>query len=117
MFKKIIKYLRRGSLAGLLLPLYSRMVLAVDETGSGEFSTSQLATGTKQLLNDVGNWLLGISLVVGGVVVTYFLIRRAAADEVDGKMWMKRTVIAVVCSVAGAISGTIISIVASYYGA
>lgn len=94
-------------------------VFAVDPTtsaGGGDFANSTIATGTKKLLSDVASWLTGIGLTVGTVAAVYCLIRKSMADEVDGKMWNKRLVTAIICAVAVALVGGIIALISSYYG-
>lgn len=109
--KNRFQLLRRGALSALLLPLYSLNVFA-----DGDFASSEIATGTKQLLSDVSGWLIGVGLTVGTLAAIYCLIRKSMADEVDGKMWNKRLVTAIICAVAVALVGGIISLISSYYG-
>ena len=81
----------------------------------GDFAGSDLATGTSQLLSDVSTWLIGIGLTCGTLAAVYCLIRKSMADEMDGKMWTKRMVTAIICAVAVALVGGIISLISSYY--
>lgn len=82
---------------------------------TGNFGSSNLAVGTKQLLQDVMNFTVVICPVAGGLAAVYFLIRKSMADEQDGKMWSKRIFIAVGCGVGGVLVSGIISMLASYY--
>lgn len=80
-----------------------------------DFGSSTIATGTSQLLSDVGNWLIGICLAAGTTAAVYFLIRRAFADEQEGKLWTRRCIVSIICAVAGALVGSIVSMIGSYY--
>lgn len=113
-----VRALRSALYAGLTALLLSGRVFAIDPTepASGGFASSDLATGTANLLSDVSGWLIGIGLTVGTLAAVYFLIRKSMADEVDGKMWNKRLVTAIICAVAVALVGGIISLISSYYG-
>lgn len=53
------------------------------DTGGGKFGDSIFATGTKNLFNDIGIYLVVLAPIAGGVLGTYFFIRRGAADEMD----------------------------------
>lgn len=106
-------------MAALLLFSCAVGVFAVDPTtptSGGSFESSTIATGTEKLLSDVAGWLTGIGLTVGTVAAVYCLIRKSMADEVDGKMWNKRLVTAIICAVAVALVGGIIALISSYYG-
>lgn len=107
-----LKVLWQGALGGLLLPLYSFNAFAAD----GNFAESDIATGTANLLSDISSWLVGIGLTVGTLAAIYCLIRKSMADEVDGKMWNKRLITAIICAVAVALVGGIISLISGYYG-
>lgn len=73
-------------------------------------------TGLMKLLADAGVAIAIISPVVGGICAGYFFARRSAADEMDNKMWSKRINIAVISGIAGALGGTLIKVVGSYFG-
>lgn len=81
---------------------------------SGSFGSSTLATGIKNLVNDVSGWLVIICPIVGGVAV-FFFIRKSMADEQDGKMWQKRAVNAIICGVAGMLVSGIINMLSGYF--
>jgi hydrogenase-4 membrane subunit HyfE len=80
------------------------------------FGSSKLAVGSKNLMVDVGKWLVGIALLAGTALVVYFLIRRAAASDEEKKMWEKRAAGAVICAILAVIGGAMMAVVASYYG-
>lgn len=80
------------------------------------FADSKIATGTEQLLTDVGKWLqFPIAPSVGLMVGVYFLIRRSAADDNEKKIWEKRAVGVVVCVIIAEIFGEILKVVGGYY--
>lgn len=82
---------------------------------SGNFGSSVIAKGTQNLLNDILTWLFLIIPVFGAVVVAYFCIRRAGADEQDKKQYTNRIVTAVISTVIGLIANSVISLVVGYF--
>lgn len=123
---KRMKTLVSGAFAAFLFQLSTLTVFATDNTtatgsatttGSGDFASSALAQGTKNLISDISVWFIVICALAGTASAIYCLIRRGMADEVDGKMWTKRCVTAIICAVAGALIGGIVSLIGSYYGA
>ena len=95
--------------------LMSAALLITGAGATGNFGTSNLAVGTKQLLQDVMNFAVIICPTAGGLAAIVFLIRKAMSDEQDGKMWTKRMYVAIICGVGGALVSGIISMLASYY--
>lgn len=83
----------------------------------GDLAGSDLVTGTKALISDISTILAGMSISVGIVFVIYCLIRKAMADEADGKQWQKRALTAGICGILGTIAAGIVSIIAGYFGA
>lgn len=122
---KQMKAIVRGTLAAFLFRLSTLAAFATGETTGGgtaattggSFASSALAQGTKNLISDISVWFIVICALAGTASAVYCLIRRGMADEVDGKMWTKRCVTAVICAVAGALIGGIVSLIGSYYGA
>ena len=98
-----------------LIPVLALTAYADDPTNPGNFANSTFATGTQRLLSDVGTWLIIIGISVGGVSAVVCLIRRAMADETDGRMWQKRAITAVLCGVGVSLVGGIITMISSYY--
>lgn len=99
-----------------LIPVLALTAYADDPTTPGsDFANSTFATGTQRLLSDVGTWLIIIGISVGGVSAVVCLIRRAMADETDGRMWQKRAITAVLCGVGVSLVGGIITMISSYY--
>lgn len=117
---KRIKAILGGGVTSLLLKLMTLPAFAVDEStpgGTGNFANSEIATGTQNLINDIGTWLIIICGAAGAASAVYCLIRRGMADDVDGKMWTKRCITAVICAVGGALVGGVVKLISSYYGA
>ncbi len=99
-----------------LIPVLALTAYADDPTTpGGDFANSTFATGTKRLLEDASGWLIGIGIIAGGLAAGYCLVRRAFADETDGKMWKNRAITAGVCGVAVGVVGGIIALISSYY--
>lgn len=117
---KRMKTLISSGITALLFKLSMLPVFATDSTTAteaGSFANSTLAQGTKNLISDISVWFIVICALAGTASAVYCLIRRGMADEVDGKMWTKRCVTAIICAVAGALIGGIVSLIGSYYGA
>lgn len=71
------------------------LMSAVPASAAG-LQDSEIVKGTEKLIGDVTTWLMVLAPVVAGMLIIYFCIRRAAADEVDQKKWNNRIVVAVV---------------------
>lgn len=95
--------------------LMSAALLITGAGATGNFGTSNLAVGTKQLLQDVMNFAVIICPIAGGLAAIVCLIRKAMSDEQDGKMWKRRIAIAIICGAGGALVSGVISTIASYY--
>lgn len=89
---------------------------AVEDETVGGFAGSDFAQGTMNLINDISIWCIVLCGVVGTAAAVYCLIRRSMADEADGKMWTRRCTTAIICAVAGALVGSIVAVISSYYG-
>lgn len=76
---------------------------------------SPIGTGIKNLLTDLSTYMIIICPSVAAVAAVYFLIRRSMADEQDGKFWMKRITISIICGIAGALVSGIIALISSYF--
>lgn len=98
-----------------LISLAAMSTALLSTAQASGFQSSTIATGTKQLIQDVMGYAVVLCPIVGGLAAVYFLIRRSIADEQDGKMWMKRVTVAVGCGVGGALVSGIITMLASYY--
>ena len=95
--------------------LMSAALLITGAGATGNFASSDLAVGTRQLLQDVTNFAIIICPIAGGLAAIVCLIRKAMSDEQDGKMWKRRIAIAIICGAGGALVSGVISTIASYY--
>lgn len=74
-----------------------------------------LATGTRQLIEDVTSWMTGIGAVVTILMVVYCLIRRNMADEMDHKKWQQRMTVSLVSGIGVIAATSVINVLVSYY--
>lgn len=107
---KIKALFKKASLAGCLT-----LALTMSSSAAGGFASSNLATGTRQLIGDVSGFLTILSPIVAAAAAVFFIIRRSMADEQDGKMWTRRIQVAIICGVAGTLVSGIISVISSYF--
>ena len=82
---------------------------------STDIQTSQLFTGTKNLINDATKALMILIPVVAVLLVGYFFIRKGAADEMDQKKWQNRIQTVLICTVFGLMASVLINIISHYY--
>ncbi len=82
----------------------------------GELGNSTFFTGAKQMIADITLVLTILCPSICIVLVIWFLIRRAMADEQEGKIWTKRIVVAIAVGVGGTLASALISLVTSYFG-
>ena len=83
---------------------------------AGNFGSSIFATGTKNLAQDVGIFLLIIAPITGALLGVYFFIRRQAADEMDQKKWNDRIKATIISTLGAVLVSSAITLIASYYG-
>lgn len=91
------------------------MSMLVTPALASDLASSELGVGIKNLITDVSAFLVVLSPIAGGAAAVYFLIRRAVADEQDGKLWDKRIKMAIICGVAGMLVSGIITLISSYF--
>lgn len=99
--------------AGIALQI--AMVNAAATESGGSIASSKIGQGVKSLFSDLSGMLLVLCPIAGGAAAVYFLIRRSAADEQDGKMWEKRAKVAIGCGVGGLLVSGIINLLMSYF--
>jgi heme/copper-type cytochrome/quinol oxidase subunit 2 len=92
------------------------IVLGNNQAYAGGFGDSVFATGTKNLVKDIGTFLLILAPISGGVLGVYFFIRRQAADEMDQKKWNDRIKVTVISTIGAVLVSAAIVLLASYYG-
>ena len=90
-------------------------LLAENTFAQGNFADSTIATGTKKLIEDLTVWALIIAPIAGGICLSYFFIRRSAADEQDHKKWQNRINVAIISTVGATLASAIINLVTGYY--
>jgi heme/copper-type cytochrome/quinol oxidase subunit 2 len=83
--------------------------------GAEGIQNSTIATGTRNLIEDITAWMIGISIVVTVLMVVYCLIRRNMADEMDHKKWQQRMTVSLVSGIGAIAASSVINILASYY--
>lgn len=76
---------------------------------------SSLVTGTQNLIKDLTNWLLIIAPTVTILLVGYYLLRKSASDEMDGKRWDSRIKVAIICCIGVVVMSGLINVLMSYY--
>ena len=118
---KIIKKLYMMIVISFFIIFYNiipALAATTTDTGSGggKFEDSIFAKGTKNLFTDIGKYLIILAPIAGAAVGVYFFIRRGAADEMDQKKWNDRIKTTVVSTLGAVLIGTLIVLIASYYG-
>ncbi|WP_133966706.1 hypothetical protein [Eubacterium limosum] len=78
--------------------------------------TSELFTGTQNLLNDISSVLLVLAPIVCIVLLVTFSILKAGANEMDEVKWGKRQRNVVICVLIAMLSSAIIKLLLGYYG-
>lgn len=106
--KKAWKYVTASSVA------FAMMFLASHAYAAGIEST-KLASGTKRLIEDITEWLMGISIPAGALWVGYYFFRKQGADEQDEQRYVKKIKV-VIWSTIGAVAGAgALNFIVSYY--
>ena len=82
---------------------------------TGGIQGTTLVTGTQKLLTDLTNWLMVLVPIVAVVLIVYFLIRKSAADEMDGKRWDNRIKTVIICCIGAIIASGLINVLIGYY--
>ena len=100
----------------LILAITVFTLINTNPVSAGGFGDSIFAVGTKNLFTDIGKYLIILAPIAGAAVGAYFFIRRGAADEMDQKKWNDRIKTTVVSTLGAVLIGTLIVLIASYYG-
>ncbi|MDL2225560.1 hypothetical protein LJC20_05120 [Eubacteriales bacterium OttesenSCG-928-M02] len=93
-------------LTTILLPVPA-FAESLDDTVFGQ--------GIKNLINDVVRWLQILAPVLGGVLLIYFFIRKAAADEMDAKKYNQRISTTLICVVAVEVTTVVVNLIVGYF--
>lgn len=109
LIKKLVEKIKKVGLVITSLLFYTNTCLA------SSVSESKLATGTQNLITDLTNWLLIIAPTITVLLVGYYLLRKSASDEMDGKRWDSRIKVALICCIGVVIASGLINIIIGYY--
>lgn len=91
------------------------MICMVTSVYAEAIDESKLATGTKQLIEDVTSYMTGIGIAVTVLMVVYCLIRRNMADEMDHRKWQQRMTVSGISGIGIVVASSVINIIFSYY--
>ncbi len=85
------------------------------KSSDGSFSSSVLATGTTNLINDISAWLLVLVPSVGSLCALVFFLRKNAANEQEQGQWDRRLKITAFCVIGGTVVSAMINVITGYY--
>ena len=105
----------RGKITVIMMNMITCFLMAQNYVYAGGIGSSKLLTGTKSMFNDMKTPLIGLSSVIGIVMIIYNLIRMKMADDVDTKMYKKRIFIILVCMVLVVSVVALVPTILSYY--
>lgn len=89
--------------------MLTNTVFATDIAGSA------LATGTEKLIQDATTWLMVLAPVFAGMMIIYYCIRRASADEMEQKQWTQRITAAVISCIGAILGAATLQMIVGYY--
>lgn len=113
-FFKSLKRFCKSAVAAVCL-LLAMLMSAAPISAAGNLTDSEIVKGTEKLISDVTTWLMVLAPVVAGMLIIYFCIRRAAADEVDQKKWNNRIIVAVVSCIGAVLGSALLNLILGYY--
>ncbi len=96
-----------------IMSVFTGYCLATE--GTGGINNTTLVTGTQKLIIDFTNFILVLSPILTAFLIAWFLVRKSAADEMDGKRWDNRIKTTIVCCIGVVISSGLINVIISYY--
>jgi len=102
----------RGKIMVIMMNVITCFLMAQNHVYAGGIGSSKLFTGTKSMFNDMKTPLIGLSSVIGIVMIIYNLIRMKMSDDVDTK---KRIGIILVCMVLVVSVVALVPTILSYY--
>ena len=105
----------RGKITVIMMNMITCFLMAQNYVYAGGIGSSKLFAGTKSMFNDMKTPLIGLSSVIGIVMIIYNLIRMKMADDVDTKMYKKRIFIILVCMVLVVSVVALVPTILSYY--
>ena len=80
----------RGKITVIMMNMITCFLMAQNYVYAGGIGSSKLFTGTKSMFNDMKAPLIGLSSVIGIVMIIYNLIRMKMSDDIDTKMYKKK---------------------------
>ncbi len=91
------------------------VITAFAEEEGNRIAESSLYKGTLKMINDL-TWAVSMfAMPVTILVVMYFNIRKAIADETDEKKWKDRIKNALIAGIVATCASALISLLTSYY--
>lgn len=105
----------RGKITVIMMNMITCFLMAQNYVYAGGIGSSKLFTGTKSMLNDMKTPLIGLSSVIGIVMIIINLIRIKMSDDVDTKMYKKRIGIILGCLVLVVSVVALVPTILSYY--
>lgn len=105
----------RGKITVIMMNMITCFLMAQNHVYAGGIGSSKLFTGTKSMSNDMKTPLIGLSSVIGIVMIIYNLIRMKMSDDMDTKMYKKRIGIILVCMVLVVSVVALVPTILSYY--
>ena len=109
MIKVVKKILEKINLIGIAMMITAQAAFA------DSISSTKLATGTTNLIQDVTAWIIGLGSGVTILMVIYCLLRRNMADEMDYKKWQTRMIVSLISGVGIVVASGVIKALVSYY--
>lgn len=73
-------------------------------------------TGTKRLLNDLTTAAMVLLPIIVVILVIYFNVRKAGAEQDEQRMWTKRIKVALGCLIGGEVAAGLVNMIAFYFG-
>ena len=98
----------RGKITVIMMNMITCFLMAQNHVYAG-------GIGSSKLFNDMKTPLIGLSSVIGIVMIIYNLIRMKMSDDVDTKMYKKRIGIILVCMVLVVSVVALVPTILSYY--
>lgn len=105
----------RGKITVIMMNMITCFLMAQNHVYAGGIGSSKLFTGTKSMFNDMKKPLIGLSSVIGIVMIIINLIRMKMSDDVDTKMYKKRIGIILGCMVLVVSVVALVPTILSYY--
>lgn len=91
------------------------MIFTFTTTCYASISDSILVTGTQKLISDLMNLLIIIAPTLSALLIGYYLLRKANADDMDAKRWDNRIKVTLICCIGVVVVTSLINVIMSYY--